>query len=122
MTRARQGLGRRGEELAVRKLSAAGYTILGRNLRVRGVGEIDILAQEEDTLVVVEVRTRRGGHYGAPEESVGPRKRARLAALAQAIAMEREWEGPLRVDLVAVEMDRVGRPVRVDILRDVVEG
>ncbi len=117
---ARQATGRLGETLAARELAARGYTILGRNVRVSGLGEVDILAQEGDTLVIVEVRTRRGAPPFAPEDSVGPRKQARLAALAEAIAYERDWQGPLRVDVVAVEFDRAGRVRRLAILKDVV--
>ena len=117
---ARQGLGRWGEDLAARALAREGYTILGRNVRVPEVGEVDILAQEGDTLVVVEVRTRRGAPRFAPEDSVDERKRQRLAALAEAIATERNWNGPLRVDFVAVELDRRGRLQRLRILKDII--
>jgi len=118
-SRARR-LGEVGEELAVRLLKGRGYIILDRNVRVPEVGEIDILAQEGDTLVVVEVRTRRGGPAFAPDDSVGERKRARLAALAEAVAYQRDWAGPLRVDFVAVELDRQGRLRRLHLMKDVV--
>ncbi len=116
----KQSIGRLGEDLAARALQQAGYTILARNVRVPLVGEVDILAQDGDTLVVVEVRTRRGARAFAPDDSVGPKKRARLAALAEAIAYERDWPGPLRVDFVAVELDRAGHVRRLDILKDVI--
>ncbi len=117
----RQDVGQLGEEVAARALQEQGYVLLGRNVRIRGLGEIDILAREGDTLVVVEVRTRKGGRAHAPEDSVGPRKQAKLAALAQAIALEQEWEGPLRVDLVAVELTRDGRLRRLHVLKDIVQ-
>ncbi len=120
MTRWRRELGRWGETLAARLLEKQGYVILDRNVRVPEVGEIDILAQEGEVLVVVEVRARRGAAPFAPEESIGPRKRARLVALAEAIALARDWQGPLRVDLVAVELDRAGRVRRLELLRDIV--
>lgn len=118
-TRSRR-LGQVGEELASRLLRARGYTILARNVRVPEVGEIDILAQDGDTLVVVEVRTRRGAPAFAPDDSVGERKRARLAALAEAIAFQRDWPGPLRVDFVAVELDREGKLRRLHLMKDIV--
>ncbi len=120
MSKRRQGLGKLGETLAARLLEERGYVILERNVRVPEVGEIDILARDGDTLVVVEVRTRRGGPHFAPEESVGPRKQARLAALAEAIALDRDWQGPLRVDFVAVELDRAGRLRRLELLQDII--
>ena len=117
---ASHALGRWGEDLAARLLIRRGYTILGRNVRVPEVGEVDILAQDGDTLVVVEVRTRRGAPRFAPEDSVDERKQRRLAALAEAVAAEREWDGPLRVDFVAVELDRRGRLRHVRLLKDII--
>lgn len=122
MSRNTRRLGQLGEDLAARFLKGRGYTILARNVRVPQVGEIDILAQDGDTLVVVEVRTRRGGPRFAPDDSVGERKQHRLAQLAEAIALAREWEGPLRVDFVAVEFTADGRLRRLHLMRDVIEG
>ncbi|NPA90405.1 MAG: YraN family protein [Chloroflexi bacterium] len=122
MSTTRQHLGHLGENLAVQALQERGYRILERNVRVPGIGEIDILAQDGDTLVIVEVRTRRGAPPFAPHDSVGPRKQAKLRTLAQTIAYAREWEGPVRVDLVAVELRRNGTLRRLEIVRDIVEG
>ncbi len=120
MSKHRQRLGRSGEELAARLLQRRGYVILERNVRVPPIGEADIIARDGDTLVVVEVRTRRNAPPFAAEDSVGARKQARLAALAEAIAMQWEWEGPLRVDVVAVELDRAGRLQRLNLIQDAV--
>ncbi len=120
MRSSRQQVGRRGEDLAAGVLQRRGYTILQRNVRLTGVGEIDILAQEGDTLVVVEVRTRRGGPPFSPEDSVGPRKQTTLARLAEAIAYDREWNGPLRVDLVAIELRRDNSVRRLSVIRDII--
>lgn len=46
-------------------------------------GEVDIVAMDGDELVFVEVRTRSGGQFGTPEESITPSKRQRLVATAQ---------------------------------------
>ncbi len=118
----KQRIGQLGENLAAQVLEREGYTILERNVRVAPLGEVDILAQDGDTLVIVEVRTRRNAPPFAPEDSVGPHKRARLAALAEAIAYQRQWEGPLRVDFVAVELDRSGHVRRLEIMKDVIAG
>lgn len=120
MKPSRQRVGQMGEELAANHLQERGYAILERNLRLPGIGEIDILAQDGETLVVVEVRTRRGGAPFSPDDSVGPRKQAKLAELAQAVAYIREWEGSLRVDLVAVELRRDNSIRRLDILKDII--
>lgn len=62
------------ENGAVQYLSSSGYMILERNWRCR-TGELDIIAEREDCIVVVEVRSRSGELLqGTPEESVNARK------------------------------------------------
>ena len=117
----RQILGRRGEDLARRHLTANGYTIVHANYRARG-GEIDLVAEKDGTLVFVEVRTRTGSALGSPEESITPRKQEHLVAAAQQYLQEREIEGrDWRIDLVAVELRPRGGLLRVDILPNAVE-
>ncbi len=77
----RQRLGRRGEDLAVRHLEASGYRILERNYRTR-IGEIDIIAREGETLVFVEVKSRRSDRFGGPKGAVDFRKRMKLSQVA----------------------------------------
>ena len=122
MTSPRQGLGRRGEELARRRLESLGYVILGKNHRTKQ-GEIDLIAKHEGTLVFVEVRTKRGVSFGSPEESITPSKRTHLIASAQEY-MDHEGlpECDWRIDLVAVEMDSAGRLRRIEVVENAVEG
>jgi putative endonuclease len=110
---ARQGLGQTGERLAADKLALCGYRILERNFRCR-LGEIDIVAEHEQDLVFVEVKTRRGIAYGLPEEAVTTRKFhtiTRVAAyymqhkLERPVGAERAW----RIDVVAVQLSPGGR-------------
>ncbi len=122
MPHRRQRLGTWGEAIAARLLQQRGYVILQKNVRVSGLGEVDILARDGDTLVIVEVRTRRGGRPFAAEDSVGPRKHQRLSRLAQAIAQMWEWQGPLRVDLVAISLSGDGRVQGVHLWKDIVSG
>lgn len=122
MTTSRRDLGDAGERLAAQLLSDKGYTLLARNWRSGATGEIDLVAQDGDCLVVVEVRTRRGERYGTPEESVTPRKQARLAALAEAYAAQAGWAGPLRIDVVAIHLAANGRLLAINHLRDAVGG
>lgn len=79
---ARGALGRYGEDLAARRLAAAGMTVLERNWRCGRTGEIDIVARDGDVLVVCEVKTRRGGAFQHPMAAVTPQKARRLLALA----------------------------------------
>ena len=117
----RRELGQRGEDLAARHLSAKGYAIVARNWRC-GTGELDLVAQEGNGLVFVEVRTRRGEEMGTPEESITPAKQARLIALAEAYVQAHDWPGDWRIDVVAIEMDRRGRVLRLEQYENAVTG
>lgn len=118
---ARQRLGRAGEQLAAEELVRRGLTVVDRNWRCQA-GEIDLVARDGECLAIVEVRTRRGQGYGSPEESITPAKRERLIALAQTYVAAVDWRGPWRIDVVAVEMDKAGRLLRMTHLPNAVEG
>lgn len=122
MTDPRRGLGQRGEELAVAELVQRGYKIRQRNWRC-SEGEIDVVAEHDDSLVFVEVRTRRGRALGTPEVSITPTKRARLIQVAEVYLAESEpQEVDWRIDVVAVEMTRRGKLLRIDVYENAVTG
>jgi putative endonuclease len=79
--RAKDKLGRSGEQAAAEYLESCGLRILDRNWRCAD-GEIDIVAVERQALVVCEVKSRTGTSYGSPLEAVSRAKRARLRRLA----------------------------------------
>jgi putative endonuclease len=79
--RAKDVLGRSGEQAAAEYLESQGLRILDRNWRSAD-GEIDIVAAERHVLVVCEVKSRTSVRYGGPLEAVGRAKRARLRRLA----------------------------------------
>jgi len=117
----RQRLGRRGEQLAAQQLEAKGFDIVERNWRCE-TGELDLVARDGECLVAVEVRTRRGRSMGSPEESITTAKQARLIALGEAYVQESGWDGNWRIDVVAIEMDRRGRVLRVAHYENAVTG
>jgi putative endonuclease len=78
--------GRRGEDAALLRYTRAGYTVVARNWRCR-LGEIDLILTRGATLVVCEVKARRGASLGGPYEAVGHRKQAKLRALAEAFLL-----------------------------------
>ena len=114
---ARGALGRYGEDVAVRQLMRGGITVLERNWRCRD-GELDIVAQDGDALVVCEVKTRRAGGYEHPMAAVTPRRAERLRRLAARWLTER-WLarygappiGGVRIDLVGITLPRSGGPI-----------
>jgi putative endonuclease len=101
----RARVGEAGEAAAVAHLRADGYAILERDWRCR-LGQIDIVAEDGGTLVVVEVKARRGRGYGLPQEAVDHRKRRKLRALLDAYRTTTgRHHQPGRIDVVAVELD-----------------
>ena len=120
--RHKQSLGQRGEALAAAHLLDRGYTIVARNWRCPA-GEIDIVARDGDCLVLVEVRTRRGGAYGTPEESITPRKQAKMVEVAQTyIQLEGQEDAAWRIDVVAIEIGPRGEIARLNHICNAVEG
>jgi putative endonuclease len=81
MLNRRQKLGQAGEALAERHLKKMGYRILERNYRTR-LGEIDLIARDNGTLVFVEVKTRRSEKYGSPRFAITPHKQKKLSVTA----------------------------------------
>ncbi len=95
-------LGRWGEDLAAKTLMAKGYEILARNVRTAS-GEIDLIARKQELLVFVEVKTRRGDQYGAPEESITPLKQQHMEDAAQLwLAEHPEEMGAWQFDVIAI--------------------
>jgi len=110
----RRERGVRGETLAADLLTQRGWAIVGRNVRCGG-GEIDLVARQGEEYVFVEVRTRRRGGLATPEESVDPRKQARLRRAAEAyMGQNGKLDHPWRIDVVAVELDPAGRVCRLE--------
>jgi putative endonuclease len=100
--RASDALGAYGERVAAAHLVDAGMAIVERNWRC-DIGEIDIVARDGETLVVCEVKTRRGAEFGSPLEKVTPDKAQRLRRLAARwIAQTGIHPLDVRIDIVAV--------------------
>src|SRR5436309_15898344 len=114
-TAARQGLGRTGERLAAEELFRQGYRILEQNFRC-SYGEIDLIAEDEYDLIFVEVKTRRGNAFGLPEEAVTLRKQQKIVQVASYYldlhaCSDRSW----RIDVVAVQLSRGGKPEEIRV-------
>ena len=114
-------VGRWGERRARRFLEDAGLRILDSNWR-DPEGEIDLVAADGDTIVFVEVKTRRSRLFGAPVDSLTRDKRRRLqrTALAYLTAHER-LDSAWRIDVVSIEGDPRRPGARLEHLVDVVE-
>jgi len=109
--RAKDAVGRYGEDVAVRHLTEAGLEIVARNWRC-AEGEIDIVARERGALVICEVKTRSSALYGVPTEAVTRRKADRLRRLAYLWLQEHPGGGvDVRFDVVSVLRSRKGAAV-----------
>lgn len=118
----RRRLGQWGEKVAALHLEAQGLAILERNWRCRD-GEIDLIARDGETIVFVEVKTRRSRDFGAPEEALTSHKAAKLMQLGQQYMADRELDDvDWRIDLVAVELDGNGKLLRCDHIPNAVRG
>jgi putative endonuclease len=114
--RGRLPLGRRGERAAEKYLKRNGYRIVARNFRASGA-EIDLVAIDGETLVFVEVKTRRSRSAGPPEDAVDERKQSRMRRAAEAFSVQyRVGERDLRFDIVAV--DAAGKHLGIELLRN----
>lgn len=96
--------GRRGEDAAACYLEQKGYVILERNYRALGA-EVDIIAEQGETLVFAEVKARRTGAYGSGREAVGPAKQSHIIRVAQAYLQRKDcFERPCRFDVLEVQL------------------
>lgn len=96
--------GRDAENRAARFLQNKGYAILSRNYRCGKLGEIDIVAKQKDTLVFVEVKSKKEPFsFGTPQEAVTFKKQQTLVRLAHSFMQSRKLIGiPCRFDVVAI--------------------
>ena len=115
--RAKDILGRRGEEAAAAHVTGLGWAVLDRNWRC-AEGEIDIVARDGSDLVVCEVKTRSGTGYGTPAEAVTPAKAARLRRLASRwLAAHGVGHASARIDVIGLVAD--GPRFTIDHLKGV---
>jgi putative endonuclease len=105
----RRETGKLGETAAAALLESKGYRIVARNWRCRS-GELDLVAEQSGTLVIVEVRTRRPtGTHGTAKEAVDARKQRQVRETAQFyLYATKQFDVKLRFDVIAVELPRHG--------------
>lgn len=104
MTESRK-TGLRGEIYASRYLRNKGYTIKDANYRLSG-GEIDIIAEKDDTVCFVEVKTRSAGAYFSPSEAVDYQKENNIRNVAAAYISRYKPEKNTRFDIIEIILDK----------------
>ena len=109
-------LGKWGENLAAEYLQDKGYEILERDWK-SGHHDLDIVAKEDDTLVVVEVKTRRNRLFGDPEEAIDYKKRMSLqSAINHYVKAHRA--NTVRFDIISI-VGTIGSTPEIDHIKDV---
>lgn len=93
--------GKAGEEMAVKYLLENGYNILERNWRHLHY-EIDIIAKKENTLAIVEVKSRTGNFFGEPEEGVSKKKERFLSDAAHEYVCMKDLDVEVRYDIISI--------------------
>jgi putative endonuclease len=118
----RDRVGRAGEAAALNYLKEQGLHILARDWRSR-LGQIDIVAEDGDTLVLVEVKARRGAAFGPPQEAVDARKQRKLRTLLDLYRVQAHRQNqPCRIDVLALIMDGALSVSSVEHIKDAVQG
>ena len=100
-------LGKVGENKAVNYLKKEGYKILETNYKTH-FGEVDIIAKTKDTIVFVEVKTRKDDAFGAPSEAVNRKKQEKYRLVANEFLLKNNFlENKCRFDVIEVENGKI---------------
>ncbi|MCX7841647.1 MAG: YraN family protein [Clostridia bacterium] len=102
----RKSYGKEGEQAAAKYLESNGYKILECNFRAGRIGEIDIIARENEYLCFIEVKTRSSTLFGFPCESVTRKKQLNIIKLAKAYINQKKLpDQNIRFDVVELVSD-----------------
>jgi len=116
LTRERLELGVFGEDLAFKKIKRLGYKKILRNYRCP-LGEVDLIAKDGDTLVFIEIKTRKGRPIGYAKEAVNARKKRQLSKVALAYMKSNNCcDIKARFDVVAISLGR-GEP-EIEVIKN----
>jgi putative endonuclease len=97
----KQNVGAQGEHLALHFLLSLGYSLLERNYRYLR-GEIDLIVQKENTMVVVEVKARKVGTMLSPQKAVTRTKQKHLIRTANAYLQRNQLDVDTRFDVISI--------------------
>ena len=108
-------LGKFGEEFAIVFLQKKGYEILDTNWTFQKA-EIDIIAKKENTLAIVEVKTRSSLDFGLPQDFVKPKKIQLLVKAVNEYVLSNELDVEVRFDIIAIHKE--GQEFKIEHLED----
>ena len=108
-------LGKLGEELAQDFLVKNGYTLLETNFEFQKA-EIDIIAQKDNILAIVEVKTRTSIDFGLPQDFVKPKKIQLLVKAVNEYVITKDMDVDVRFDIIAIH--KAGKEFVIDHIED----
>jgi putative endonuclease len=97
-------LGKLGEKMAVEYLQKNGFAILDTNWTFQKA-EVDIIAQKENTLAIVEVKTRSSLEFGLPQDFVKPKKIQLLVKAVDNYVNTKNLDLEVRFDIIAIHKE-----------------
>lgn len=109
--------GKIGEDIAARFLKRKGYRIIDRNWRIKS-GEIDIVADDNGTVVFVEVKARSSTGYGSGEEAITEHKKEKIINAAKACLKYKGEDRPCRFDVIAILFDKRRKVKEINHIED----
>ena len=107
-------LGKKGEQLAVDFLLKKNYKIVETNYRFQKA-EVDIIAQKNNTLAVIEVKTRSTDYFGNPQDFVNPKKIKLLTSAIDNYVVEKDLDVEVRFDIIAILNQK---EIKIEHLKD----
>jgi len=112
-----KNLGIKGEKLAAELVESEGYKLIMANYICR-LGEIDLIARDNDTLVFIEVRTRKSDKFGLPQETVNLKKQKKIRQVAQYYLKYNNLSGvKCRFDVVGIVW-KEGQKPKAELIKD----
>jgi len=116
LTRERLELGARGEALAFEEVKRLGYEVMAKNYRCP-LGEVDLVAKDGDTLVFIEIKTRKGRPLGFAKEAVNARKQKQISKVALTYMKANHCcDVSARFDVVAISVG--SGPPQIEVIKN----
>ena len=107
----KRDIGKEGEDIAAKYLTEKGFEIVERNFYYSNHGEIDIVANHNNQLVFIEVKSRLNLEYGEPEYAITRKKIKQIKKVAELYLFDKEIEEvDCRFDVVAVLLEDKSNP------------
>lgn len=108
-------LGKKGEQLAIDYLLKKGYKIRDKNWRYQKA-EVDIIAEKDGILAVVEVKTRSTDYFGNPQDFVNPKKIKLLVKAIDEYVISKDLDIEVRFDIIGII--KTAKETRIEHLED----